>query len=145
MRVRLGSTGRLQLALFIERSPMRRKLWLSVMMIVIGSSLLVAAGTASGAGKATKHSSAATAGGTLRVNLSATDVDFVDPALSYFVPSWQIEYATCVKLLNYPDAGPPRGSQLVPEGTIGFPRISHDGKTYSFTIRKGIRFSNGKT
>jgi peptide/nickel transport system substrate-binding protein len=124
---------------------MRRKLWLSVAMLVIGTGLLIAAGTASGAGQAAKGKSAAKAGGTLRVNLSATDVDFVDPALSYFAPGWQLEYSTCVKLLNYPDAGPPRGSQLVPEGATGFPRISHDGKTYTFTIRKGIRFSNGKT
>ena len=124
---------------------MRRKLWLSIAMLVIGTGLLVAAGTASGAGTGAKNSSAAKAGGTLRVNLSATDVDFVDPALSYFVPGWQIEYSTCAKLLNYPDAPAPRGSQLVPEAATGFPRISHDGKTYTFTIRKGMQFSNGAT
>ena len=31
------------------------------------------------------------------------DIDFIDPALAYYQTSWQVEYATCVKLLNYPD------------------------------------------
>jgi peptide/nickel transport system substrate-binding protein len=124
---------------------MRRKLWLSIAMFVIGTGLLVAAGTASGAGKAAKSSSGAKAGGTLRVNLSATDVDFTDPALSYFAPAWQLEYATCMKLLNYPDANPPRGSQIVPEAATGFPRISSNGKVYTFTIRSGIKFNTGAT
>jgi len=33
-----------------------------------------------------------------------TDIDYVDPALAYYVISWQIEHATCAKLVNYPDA-----------------------------------------
>ena len=33
----------------------------------------------------------------------AADIDYVDPALSYYVPTWSIEYATCAKLVNYPD------------------------------------------
>jgi hypothetical protein len=63
---------------------MRRRLWLSVGMLVIGASLLVAAGLASPASSTPSSSSSkARAGGTLRINLSATDVDYVDPALAY--------------------------------------------------------------
>ncbi|HEY6031291.1 MAG TPA: ABC transporter substrate-binding protein, partial [Gaiellaceae bacterium] len=74
-----------------------------------------------------------------------TDIDFSDPALSYYVPSWEIEYATCLKLLNYPDANGPKGGQLVPEAAAGFPKVSNGGKTYDFTVKApgGTKFSDG--
>ena len=79
-------------------------------------------------------------GGTAHFNL-ASDTDFVDPALAYYQVSWQFEYATCAKLVNYPDRPGTAGSQLVPEVASGFPKVSADGKTYTFTIRKGFTFS----
>ena len=66
-----------------------------------------------------------------------TDIDYVDPALAYYVISWQIEHATCARLLNYPDEGGP----LQPEIALGFPTVSSDGLTYTFTLRDGFRFS----
>ncbi len=65
----------------------------------------------------------------------------MDPALAYAPLSWQVLYATCAKLLNYPDRGGAAGSQLVPEVAQSLPTISDDGRTYTFTIRKGFRFS----
>ena len=50
----------------------------------------------------------------LRAELSV-DIDYVDPALSYYVPTWAIEYATCAKLVNYPDRPAPEGGRLQPE------------------------------
>jgi len=81
-----------------------------------------------------------TGGGTLRI-VSAYDVDYTDPALGYDSLSWQLEYATCAKLLNYPDRGGAAGAQLVPEVAEALPARSSDGKTYTFTIRPGFRFS----
>ena len=72
-------------------------------------------------------------GGTLNVDL-ATDVDYTDPSLSYLSTGWELEYATCLKLVNYPDANGPRASQLVPEAASGFPKVSNNGKTYDFTV-----------
>jgi peptide/nickel transport system substrate-binding protein len=118
---------------------MRRRLWLSAIMAALGALLLVVAGFASAA----SGSAAAKKGGTMKLNMSATDVDFSDPSLAYGTISWQIEYATQLKLLNYPDKGPPLGGRLRPEAATGLPIISNNGKTYTFTIRKGLRFSNG--
>src|SRR5690348_13584829 len=82
-------------------------------------------------------------GGTLNVDL-ATDVDFTDPALSYLSTGWELEFATCLKLVNYPDANGPRASQLVPEAAAGFPKISQNGKTYDFTVNASwTKFSDG--
>jgi YVTN family beta-propeller protein len=79
--------------------------------------------------------------GTLRV-VATTDVSSMDPALAYNeYYSWALEYATCAKLLNYPDKPLPAGNQLVPEVAAAMPARSADGKSFSFTIRHGFRFS----
>ena len=83
------------------------------------------------------------AGGTLNVDLS-TDVDYTDPALSYLSTGWELEYATCLKLMNYPDGFGPKTAQLRPEAAAGFPRVSNNGKTYDFTVNAAFtRFSDG--
>ena len=102
--------------------------------------VLLAAFLAVGAASAKDHA----AGGTINVDLS-TDIDFTDPALSYLSTGWELEYATCLKLVNYPDANGPRASQLIPEAAAGFPKVSNSGKTYDFTINTSFtKFSNGQ-
>jgi YVTN family beta-propeller protein len=80
-------------------------------------------------------------GGTARLRVAQNVVDPMDPALAYITFSWQLLYATCAKLLNYPDKPGPAGSRLVPEVARSLPERSADGKTYTFTIRRGFRFS----
>jgi ABC-type transport system substrate-binding protein len=55
--------------------------------------------------------------------------------------AYQIEYATCAKLLNYPDRPTPGGLQLQPEVARAMPTVSRGGRTYTFAIRPGYRFS----
>ena len=83
-------------------------------------------------------------GGTLRVNLSGTDVGSLDPALGYDFASWQIDYATCAKLFNFPDKSGAAGLRPAPEVAAGFPTISRDGRTYRFKVRRGFRFNTGE-
>ena len=80
---------------------------------------------------------------TLQLASASTDVDYSDPALAYGVLSWEIEYNTCAKLMNYSDANGAASNELTPDAAEGLPVISSDGKTYTFTIRSGIKFSNG--
>ena len=95
---------------------MSRKLWLSTVTVAIAL-LAVFAGSA-----VAKTGKAGAVGGTLNVDIS-TDVDYTDPALDYLSTGWEIEYATCLKLMNYPDANGaeglaarPRGRGRLPEG-----------------------------
>ena len=55
--------------------------------------------------------------------------------------SWEIGYATCAMLLNYPDRPAPAGDRLVPEVATAIPVPTDGGKTYTFKIRHGFRFS----
>src|SRR5438093_5891919 len=125
-----------------ERSPMKRKLWLSVAALAIGGSLLVAGAFAGSASSGTVK--AGKTGGVMRVNLSNTDFDYLDPALAYAQWSWQFTYLTNYKLLNFPDKAAPEGSKLQPEASAGLPVISNGGKTYTFTIKSGAKFNTGE-
>jgi len=116
---------------------MRRRLWLSVAMLVTGASLLVASSFASAAG----NSGALKKGGIWKVGTTGASVQ-VDPQLAYITTAWWLEYATAAKLYNYPDKSGPAGSKLVPEVASSF-KVSNGGKRYTFTIRKGFKFSDG--
>jgi DNA-binding SARP family transcriptional activator/ABC-type transport system substrate-binding protein/outer membrane protein assembly factor BamB len=70
---------------------------------------------------------------------AATDPAFTFP--TWDAPQLQFHYATCARLLNYPDAEGEAGRTLVPEVAEDFPEVSADGRTYTFRIRKGFRFS----
>ena len=67
-----------------------------------------------------------------------TDPATADP---YYPVAHQIFYATCAQLMNYPDAAAPAGARLQAEVAAGPPEISSDGRTYTFRIRPGFRFS----
>ncbi len=72
------------------------------------------------------------------------DFASLDPALAQTQDAWELEYATCAKLVNYPALGGYRGTRLVPEIAASLPLVSADRLTYSFVIRPGWRFSNGE-
>ena len=74
--------------------------------------------------------------GTLRIR-SSDDFE-TDPHAN---PEPQLAYLTCAKLLNHPDAPAPAGTRLVPEVAAALPARSADGRTFTFTIRKGFAFS----
>jgi oligopeptide transport system substrate-binding protein len=123
-----------------------RRLTLSVAMLFVGAGLLAAsavAGPSSSAGPEASDAGKARVGGTLKHSLTV-DIDYVDPALWYYVPSWTIAYSTSAMLLNYPHAPAPRGSRLTPEVAQGFPRISRNGLTYTFRLKNTYRLSNGQ-
>jgi peptide/nickel transport system substrate-binding protein len=117
---------------------------LSLAAFLVGASLLATAACGGGGDDESKGgttgTTAAKQGGTGRFNLRS-DTDYTDPALAYYQISWQQEYATCAKLVNYPDEPAPKGSQLQPEVAQSMPTVSPDGKTYNFVVRDGFKFS----
>lgn len=109
--------------------------FLGVMFAVFGVVILSAS--------AAVAAPAAKKGGTVVVEMT-TDVDYIDPQLSYYGETWKLEAATACKLLNWPDKEGAPGAVVTPEVAAGLPIISKDGKTYTFTIRPDFKFSNGQ-
>jgi peptide/nickel transport system substrate-binding protein len=82
--------------------------------------------------------------GILRVAFSpASGLDSVDPALSFTQPGWSLLDTTCARLFTYPDKPPPAAFRLQPEVVFSW-KVSKDFKTYTFRLRPGFRFSDGK-
>jgi peptide/nickel transport system substrate-binding protein len=122
---------------------MKNRFWLSIVMATIGVALLVATAFAGAATSAPSAQSKADArGGTFRYD-SRSDFDYIDPSLAYFSHTWQLGAAIGLHLLGYADKEGAEGSRLRPEAATGLPTVSKDGKTYTFQIKKGFRFSNG--
>ena len=123
---------------------MRRKHVLSLFALSMGVALLVAATTVGVAASATKKVSvSAKSGGTLHINQSAGTFDTLDPQLAYVTNDWNVLDATQLMLLNYQDKPGAAGNQLVPEAAKAFPTISNHGKTYTYHLKKGLKFSDG--
>ena len=81
-----------------------------------------------------------TTGKELRIALGDDNIGTADPAVSRGPVFHQLAYATCPYLLNYPDAAGASGR--VPARSRGrVPHVSPDGRTYTFRIRPGFRFS----
>jgi peptide/nickel transport system substrate-binding protein len=78
-------------------------------------------------------------GGTFRVGMwSGFLPSGIDPA---FFVSRHVHTATCAGLMRL--TGKPAGLRLLPEVAADEPKITNGGRTYTFTIRKGVRFSTG--
>jgi len=112
------------------------------------ASILAAVGTllaavAFSATVASHASASGKAGGQLTILMPSGDPDHLDPALWYTLVSWNIGFTICDTLVTYPDAAGEPGKAIVP-GLAALPKVSADGKTYTFTLRPGIKFSNGK-
>src|SRR5919197_3893932 len=111
---------------------MSKRGWTAVAMLVAGAGLTA---TAAGSAPAVKP------GGILTVGTTGASVA-IDPQVAYVSTAWWLEYATAAKLFNYPDKAGPAGALLRPEVASRY-AVSRDGRTYTFKIRKGFRFSDG--
>ena len=70
-------------------------------------------------------------------------LDYLDPGLSYTVQGWSIMWNVHLGLLTYKHVSGPDGATLIPALAEDMPEISEDGKTYEFTLREGVKYSDG--
>ncbi|MFN8215968.1 MAG: ABC transporter substrate-binding protein [Solirubrobacterales bacterium] len=81
-------------------------------------------------------------GGTLRVAYNSFP-EYLDPALSYSIEGWTATYDTYIPLLTYAHADGDAGARVIPGLAKSLPKISDGGRTYTLTLRRGLRYSDG--
>jgi peptide/nickel transport system substrate-binding protein len=105
---------------------------LAVVGLVVVALMLSSCGSSSG-GKE---------GGTLR-GTYASFPDYLDPGLSYTQEGLTAMYDTYIPLLTYARANGTAGGKVVPGLAESMPKITNGGKTYTLTLRKGLKYSDG--
>jgi peptide/nickel transport system substrate-binding protein len=111
----------------------KRALVLLVLGLAAVSALALTACGSSSSGKE---------GGTLNGTYASFPA-YLDPALSYEVEGWTAMYDTYLPLLTYAHANGVAGSKVVPALAESMPKITNGGKTYTLTLRKGLKYSDG--
>jgi len=72
------------------------------------------------------------------------DTDYMDPGLSYRLESWQLFQNIYEGLVGQKHAAGAASADVIPVLAQSMPTVSSDAKTYKFTLRKGLKYSNGK-
>lgn len=88
---------------------------------------------------------AAPQGGTLRIVVPVGGpLPALDPAVVGAADPWgPLWYGVCATLMAFRDAAGYQGLTMRPEAAAGLPIVSPNRRRYVFTLRKGLRFSDG--
>src|SRR5262245_62623679 len=81
-------------------------------------------------------------GGTMRL-LAVGAGGTIDPHVNYTLQYWQLYQSIYDGLVTFKHADGVDGFTIVPDLAEELPPPADDGKSYTFKIRKGIKFSNG--
>lgn len=112
---------------------------------LVSAAIAVVALTTALASAATPNSTPVREGGIFRISLPVqSGLDNMDPALSFTPAGWALLDTVCARLMAYPDKRPPAGLRLQPEVAAAPPTVSPDRRTFTFKLRTGFRFSDGR-
>ncbi len=92
-----------------------------------------------GAGNASAPSAAKRA-----IVVEASFPDSLDPQVGATTTSAEATWNVYLGLYTYAHADGTAGTEVIPALAGALPKISDRGRTYSITLRKGLRFSNGE-
>jgi YVTN family beta-propeller protein len=83
-------------------------------------------------------------GGTLRVLFSNPGPPAIDTATAYVPEGWSTLALTNDGLVGWRRVGGQPGTDLVPDLAVSLPSVSEDRLTYTFQLRSGLRYSDGR-
>ncbi|MGH2410443.1 MAG: ABC transporter substrate-binding protein, partial [Chloroflexota bacterium] len=106
-----------------------------ILVIALPSSLLRISGSAWAQG----HAADTPVRGGILTQGFQNDLATLDPAIGYDWDNWPAEKMVFDGLLDYNE-----GTTIVPRLAASMPTISKDRRTYTFSLRKGVLFQNGR-
>ena len=82
--------------------------------------------------------------GTVRIVTSSANLDNIDPGATYSAPTWNLYRAFARTMMAFKHAPGEAGNKLVGDLATGPGEVSKDGKTWTYTLRDGATFEDGK-
>jgi peptide/nickel transport system substrate-binding protein len=112
--------------------------------VLLGAAALVALGAAVFAGVGTAGAAKTAAAPTVTI-LFGTAPDYLDPQEAYTTQGAEALWVSYLGLYTYAhtNAGAAKGV-VIPALATAAPKVSSDGKTYTMTLRKNLKYSNNK-
>src|SRR5204863_4559513 len=114
------------------------------LLTLIGLAALVLTACGGSSKKKSSSSSSGNSGGTLVTVAKAAASGSPDPEIDYTLQEGQLLVLSHDGLVGFKRAAGTEGTKIVPDLATAVPKTTNGGKTYVFTLRKGIKFSNGK-
>jgi peptide/nickel transport system substrate-binding protein len=121
----------------------KRTVWTVFLSFVSVVALSACGSSSSSSSSGSSGSSSGKSAGTITL-VSGTAPDSLDPGMGYTTQAAEPDWLAYTGLTTYAHQNGTAGGQLIPGLATALPKISKDGKTYDFTLRKGLVFSNGK-
>ncbi len=75
--------------------------------------------------------------------LMGTAPDFLDPQEGYTTQSAEATWISYLGLYTYAHKNGQPGGEVIPGLAKNFPKVSSDGRTYTLTLRSGLKYSDG--
>ncbi|MDX6399608.1 MAG: peptide/nickel transport system substrate-binding protein [Gaiellaceae bacterium] len=118
-------------------------------LTLMGALAVLAVGCGGGGKKSSSGSTNGNAGNSSGKTYPVLNVvwdapDYMDPGLYYTVAAYQLTNYVWTGLVGYKHTSGPASAELVPYLAESMPTVSADAKTYTFTLRQNLKYSNGK-
>jgi peptide/nickel transport system substrate-binding protein len=123
----------------------------SLRTLALASALVVAMGAIAACGSDNKSGGSSTSstakssgktGGKVTV-LMGTAPDYLDPQLGYTTQSVEATWISYLGLYTYAHANGEAGGKVIPGLASDYPEVTNGGKTYTMTLRSGLKYSDG--
>ena len=116
-----------------------------VVATMLAVALLAASCGGSGENNTTTTTAAGGKGGDMLLLANTAPSGSPDPQVNYTLQEWQLLILTHDGLVAFKRVAGKEGGKKVPDLAQSLPTPTDGGKTYTFTLRPGIKFSNGQT
>ena len=110
--------------------------------LYISFAMCVAVAALGGCGGEATSSEGPRTGGALTI-AQTSNPDFLDPAKGYTVEASAAHWLIYPGLVTYRHEEGEEGSKLIPAAAEALPKVSPDGRTYTFRLRKGLIYGDG--
>jgi peptide/nickel transport system substrate-binding protein len=116
----------------------------ALVVAACGSSSKSSSGSSGGSANTSTSSGGSSGGSTPTVNmLQGTFPQSLDPGKDYTTQGSEVNWIVYTGLTTYTHKSGVAGGQLIPGLATALPTISDGGKTYTATLRTGLKYSNG--